>query len=57
MHVSIVVAKLTDWRIQETIDALFPTDPQTGQLSFSTFVDTGMGPQACGRIEALEWNC
>jgi hypothetical protein len=31
---------------QETINALFPTDPQTGQLGFNTFVDPGMGPPA-----------
>ncbi|KAK3300410.1 uncharacterized protein B0H64DRAFT_470510 [Chaetomium fimeti] len=30
-----------DW---EALHELFPTDPQTGQLSFNSFLDNGMGP-------------
>lgn len=28
---------------QEALNELFPTDPQTGQLSFDTFLENGMG--------------
>jgi hypothetical protein len=28
---------------QDALNMLFPTDPQTGELSFEPYVDAGMG--------------
>jgi hypothetical protein len=34
---------LTDALSQDAINAIFPSDPQTGEVSFSTFVDPSIG--------------